>query len=384
MHLAIVSAALPPSLDGIGDYTACLARELAKEVKVTILTGERSADRIPNVAVERLFDVHQRSSVRAIATWAKVNQPDWLLIQYNPFSYGRWGFNPFLPCALRAVTLYPSKTRLAVMVHETFMPATSWKRALMSVYQRWQLRQSGCAADALFFSIEPWTEQFREWFPGKRVLHLPVGSNVPRCPVDREVTRSRFGLAENEVVLGLFGTAGGGKLLDYVRAAGEGLRAHDYDVRLLYIGPDGRTVASAIGDLPMMDCGPLAAESTSEALKAVDIFCAAFIDGVSTRRGTLMAGLAHGLPIAGTKGKLTDESLRTEDGNSMLLSDVGSPESFVANVLRLAESESLRHTLGEAAFQVYETNFSWERIAGRLLEGLRGIEASSLSPSAAP
>ena len=39
MKIHIIAAALPPQLDGIGDYSALLAAELARCVEVTLLSG---------------------------------------------------------------------------------------------------------------------------------------------------------------------------------------------------------------------------------------------------------------------------------------------------------------------------------------------------------
>ena len=43
----MIAAALPPQLDGIGDYSARVAAELAHSAEVTVLTGAPDPDPIP-------------------------------------------------------------------------------------------------------------------------------------------------------------------------------------------------------------------------------------------------------------------------------------------------------------------------------------------------
>src|SRR5437016_1775707 len=103
LKLQMITAALPPQLDGIGDYSACLGSELSRRIDLTILTSrDHRHSPIDGVAIEPAFSVAQPRSVWEIVPRVAGNKPDWLLLQYNPFSYGRLGFNPHLPLAIRA------------------------------------------------------------------------------------------------------------------------------------------------------------------------------------------------------------------------------------------------------------------------------------------
>ena len=97
MRIHIIAAALPPQLDGIGDYTANLAAELAHSATVTVLTGAPTPDLIPGVQVETAFSADNPRSVWNLVSRVAADPPDWVLLQYNPFSYGRWG----LTCTYR-------------------------------------------------------------------------------------------------------------------------------------------------------------------------------------------------------------------------------------------------------------------------------------------
>src|SRR5262249_18302153 len=93
-------------------------------------------------------------------------------------------------------------------------------------------------------------------------------------------------------------------------------------------------------------------------------------DGVSTRRTTLMAALQHGLAVVGTDGHNTDRMLR-DANNSLRLTAVGDRDAFAGAVCELAASRGTRAELGSHARSLYETEFDWTVVSGRLIAGLR-------------
>ena len=221
LKIHVISAALPPQLDGIGDYTANLAAELARSVTVKVFTGAQAPTPIPGVRVETALTVDEPRSVWNLAAGVAADPPDWVLLQYQPFSYGRWGLNLHLPRVMRQIKRRHPRTRFALMVHEPFVPIDCWQNAVMTTWQRWQLWMLGRAADTVFFSIEPWAQKFAIWFPGKPVRPLPVGSNIPLVALSRAEARARLGIPEDTLILGLFGTAHASRLLEPVRRAAE-------------------------------------------------------------------------------------------------------------------------------------------------------------------
>lgn len=370
MKFHIITAALPPQLDGIGDYTACLATELAHSAEVTILTGAPQPTPIPGVRIETAFSADDSVSVKRIGAFVQADKPDWILLQYNPFSYGRWGLNLHLPEMMRRLRRDSPGTRFALMVHEPFVPIITPQFAVMASWQRWQLWRLGQCADVLFFSIEPWVKRFQTWFPGKPVHHLPVGSNIRRVPITRPEARARLGIPSEAVVLGVFGTASSGRLLGWVKDALDALRSDGVPAQLLYIGPDTAAICAALGKENVLAGGPFPADEVSRRLSAIDIYLAAYLDGISTRRGAFMAALQHGAATVGTQGPLTDNLLEQEVGQAFLLSDVADPKAFTAAVQSLAENAELRQQLGQAARMLYQREFSWETVAAHLLSAL--------------
>ena len=372
-RLSIIAAALPPTLDGIGDYSALLSEELARnpQISVEVLTDcTRPHDTIAGVSIRGILDPNDARSVSAIGDALRESQPDWAILQYNPFSYGRRGLNLHLPRLMRRVREYSPNTKLAVMFHEMYVPMNSWKFAAMTPYQRWQYFQLARAADVVFVSIEPWAQRTARLFKSKPVYHLPVGSNIPRVAIDSQEARARLGVAEDEIIVGVFGTAHVSRLLHLIGPAAQAVRSAGCRVRLLYVGPDEQTVRKYAGDVPLICGGCLSPAEVSNQLSAVDIFLATYIDGISTRRGAMMAGLQHGLAIVGTQAFNTDTELRDLHEKAMLLVEVGDTVAFERAIARLAADRNLRVRLGQGAANWFNNHYAWPVIAQRMMSGL--------------
>ena len=351
---------LPPALNGIGDYTARLAEALAADAEVGVLAAPGPADPIPGVELVPIPDLLRGGLAEAV----RRRRPDWLVAQYNPFSYGRRGFAPRLPLALRACRRASPGTRLAVMFHEMHVPFAGPKQAVLWGWQRPQFAAAAALAEVAFFSIEAWTEGYRRRHPGRRAVHLPVGSNVPRADADRAAVRAESGVAEDEPALGLFGTAHVSRLLPLVDAALAAAGKERPGAALLYVGPHGAAVRAAVRGR-VIDAGRLPAAEVSRRFAALDVALAPFRDGVSTRRTSLMTGLQHGVATVGTDGFLTDRVLSEADGRALALTPPA-PAPFAAAVAGLLGDDARRAGIGAAGRALYESAFDWPVIARRL------------------
>lgn len=386
MKLDLLFPTLPPALDGIGDYTARLAAALAaRGVDVRILTAAAAPDPIPGVRIERAFAfpppdplsgiVLDRAlppvrAVRAVENAVRRDPPDWLVVQFQQFAYGRYGFNPWLPLVVRRMRRTVPGLRVAVMMHEDFVPVTGWKFAIMTTWQRAQFWALGRAADVVFFSIEPWAERYARWFGAKPVVHLPVGSNIPRAAVSRADARAQLGLADDTFVAGVFGTLGAPRRLPLIRKALDALRERDPRLAVVYVGPHGEAFRAGIGGHPFHDAGALPAPDVAAHLAAMDLHLAPFIDGVSTRRGSFLAGLQQGTATLGTSGELTDPMLARAAPEAFALTPNGDDDAFVAAALNLHAQPERRARMGAAGEAFFERHFAWSVIADRLVTHL--------------
>jgi glycosyltransferase involved in cell wall biosynthesis len=183
-----------------------------------------------------------------------------------------------------------------------------------------------------------------------------------------------------DVLLGYFGflneSKGGETLIRTLRRlVDEGMPAH-----LLKIGgragtsdPTNRAYADKIDalvqDLELADrvhfTGYVSGEQVSASLRAVDVCVLPYRDGVSFRRGSLMACLAHGRPIVTTYPAVPLPEI--EDGRTMRLIEPESPEDAARAVREIVENPPLRSKLESGALAL-AARFTWDRIAERTVD----------------
>jgi glycosyltransferase involved in cell wall biosynthesis len=290
----------------------------------------------------------------------------WVLLEYNPFSYGRAGFAPGL---VRDVIRLRRRARvpLAVMVHEAWVDIHGAKSAAIGLWQRAQLRGLLRFADRVMTSTEALAREI-----GDGAVHVPVPANITPVPATPASARDRLGL-DGKLAVSLFGRANPSRALRYAEAAIAALA----DAR----GPGRLAVLNLGADAPALDVpagievsrpGPLPAEELSLWLSASDIVLLPFVDGVSTRRSTLMAALAHGRPVVGLRGRNTD-SILVDASASLALTPVGDLGAFSRATVALSRDPQRMRAMGDEARRMYQSQFDWSVTAQRVASVLRSL-----------
>jgi glycosyltransferase involved in cell wall biosynthesis len=357
-QVAVICAESTAVADGIRDYSDRLVATLRDHHHVDARLFRRPQGAF-GVAIEPEPSAHGW-------TWAST---DALVLQYNPFWYGRRGFAPGLPVAIRKLRCAAPQATFALMVHENYIDAKNWKSALMSAWQRGQLRVLQKQADVQLCTIEAWTEGLRRSESGVPAHHLPVASNFADHRADRDASRARLGIAPGSTVLCTFGLRHPGRLTDLMLQAARAVGDAGHDTIVLNLGT-GDPIRERLGArLTLISTGFQNAEHTAQSLASADIYMAALEDGASTRRGTLMAALQHEIAVVGTSGHLTDRMLLTER-SALCLAPVSEPGRFVDSSVRLAGDPDARRQLAREGRRLYERAFDWPVIAAQLLEVL--------------
>lgn len=362
MKIDILFPVLPPALDGIGDHTALLAKALSTHARVRVITSGQPYDAIEDVEIIPAIDRNRRLGILSIVQTIVEDPPDWLFVQFNQFSYGRWGLNPFLPIALRKIKRLMPQVRIAWMAHEDFVPRSNWKFAIMSTWQRVQFKWLGSIADHIFFSIEAWAKRYHNWFPETPVTHLPVGSNIPLTPGSKSQARRELGMPKESFVVGVFGTIGSSRPLEHMVAAIERLNGME-NLFVLYVGPDGVVLEGALPECRFEDAGVQPPAAVSAYLKCMDMHLAPYVDGVSSRRGAFLAGIQHGVPSVTTFGVHTDSFMAIEMNRSFVASGVADVDGFAHLAIQLAQDSERRNLMGEAGNAFYDLHFTFDRTA---------------------
>jgi hypothetical protein len=310
-----------------------------------------------------------------------VGQPSWVLLQYNPFVFGRSGFAPGLLLEVDRLRRR-SRAPLALMVHEAWVDMSDPKSSLIGLWQRAQLQALLRLADAVMTSTEALARAI-----GRGALHVPIAANILPVATSHLAATARLGL-DGKLAVALFGRGHPSRALDHAEAAIAALAgAHGADrLTILNLGADASVVRVPPG-VEVISPGRLSNDELSVRLWASDLVLLPFHDGVSTRRSTLMAAFAHGRPVLGLRGRNTDAVLAGARG-ALVLTPAGDRAAFSRAAVELTSDPQRMRSIGDAGHQLYETHFDWPHVARRVaavVNGLiRGPGALQRPESAAP
>jgi glycosyltransferase involved in cell wall biosynthesis len=342
-RLSIVYARQAARTDALSDHSCQLAKALREHIEVD--------DALRSPWDRRLRDA------------------DAVVVQYNPFSYGRWGFAPALVAALWRLRLRRRRPRIALMVHEPYVPMTTWRLVLMGLWQRFQLRVVAAAADHVFCSTEAFAAELASNHYSRHVSHLPVASNLPDMRSFRAQERKRLGIPDGGLVLAMLGTGHPSRLPGHLERAVNAIFGRRNSLTVLNLGDGAAALRGLPAGVRVHEPGRLPAEALARELASADLFLAPFVDGVSTRRGSVMAALQHAIPVVGTDGVITDGLLRRH-ADALCLVPVDRAEGFADAAAQLATDRDRRQALGTAGRALYEECLDWPIIAQSLVETL--------------
>jgi glycosyltransferase involved in cell wall biosynthesis len=291
----------------------------------------------------------------------------WVLLQYNPFGYGRAGFAPWL---IRDAVVLRRRYRvpLALMVHEAWIDISDARSLVIGAYQRLQLRALLRLADVVLASTEALVEDL-----GDRAIHAPVASNITPVAIPAAAARARLGLPDGALVIALFGRGHPTRALGHAEAAIVGLAgAHGPErVTVLNLGAGAPPIAVPVG-VDVQSPGRLDADEVSLRLRASDMMLLPLVDGLSTRRTTLMAALAHGVPLFGLRGAKTDRVL-VDHPQAVSLTPVHDVGGYVRAAVALAADRERLRRLGESGRRLYVEQFDWPVAARRVRTALERL-----------
>jgi glycosyltransferase involved in cell wall biosynthesis len=367
MRIGLLSGAYPPAVDGIGDYTRLLARELARQHEVSVFTGRQDAYAPDGmISVAGIFDPSRPAGILNLPAAIEAGSAlDRLVVQYNPFGFGPRGFNPWLPLVLSRLRKH---LPLSLMFHETYVPCETAAQFGMRLWQIPQFFFLGRAAASLYASCSRWLPAIR-FATGREAIHLPVGSNIDRSDLPRDEARKRLGIGSCALVLGVFGSAHRSRLLGWISEAASRAASHAPETVLVYIGADGEALRPLLGEgIRFMDRGLLPGGVVGDSLMAADFILAPFVDGLSTRRGSVVAAFQHGIPVVSTSSAWTDEMLLGQEERLIFLSPVGEgANAFASLACAVSKQVPLPDSRRAALSDFYDEHFGWPSIARKLV-----------------
>lgn len=371
-----MSAEYPPHQGGVGDYTRELAVALQRQgIEASVLTGGPPApeDAASPVPLERRVAGWGWRSWGDLGRALRDLAPQLVHIQYQAAAYG---LHP-------AINLWPRssawRTSTVTTFHDLRVPYLFPKAGPLRF--RCVLELARSSARAIVTNVDDLA------ILGPRLsrpaLLIPIGSNIQPAPppaYDRSAWRVRAGVAEDELVVAYFGflneSKGGEELIEALAT----LRGRGLVVSLWLIGGQVghsdstnqaylarvRGLIAELGMEPFVRwTGYTSPAEVSADLLAADLCVLPYRDGVSFRRGSLMAALAHGLPVVSTFPR--QPLAEVVDGRNMALVPPRDAAGLAARIASLGAEPAARRRLAEGALRL-AGHFDWDSIATRTVE----------------
>jgi glycosyltransferase involved in cell wall biosynthesis len=371
----LLTGEYPPSSGGVGHYTRQTALGLADagdEVHVWT-PGNGAVEAIaPHLHLHLLPDHFTSRSLAKMSRELR-EQPGEarLIVQYVPQAFGYHGMNLGL-CRW----LSRRSDVDAVMFHEVAYPISlrqPMRRNVVGLVTRFMALSVGRAARRIFVAIPAWAELLRSiGLRNKPISWLPVPSNIPVANDPRAVAaaRGRY-VPASGFLIGHFGTYGT-MIAEALEAIIPAILQNEPTAKLLLIGDGGVAFRRRLVNMrPQMAdrihaTGLMAANEVSHYISACDLMLQPYPDGISTRRTSAMAALAHSRAVVTTTGHLT-EPLWAASG-AVRLTAVGDPLTLAEACLSLASHAESRRSLEESAKQLYDQRFDLHHTVAALRE----------------
>jgi glycosyltransferase involved in cell wall biosynthesis len=286
----------------------------------------------------------------------------WVCLQYTAFSWSRTGFSIGLVAAL--LVLRKRGARCAIVLHDPGPCAGNrWIDKLRRAVQVPVLKMAYHLADRSIFTIDL---AKATWLNGKRdkAIFIPVGANLPGTTPIPPVFESPKDIKEISVFCFTGGSHARCEAEDIAYAVRQASRRAG-PLRVVVLGRH-----ADLGEGPLREAlagsgvevevhGVLPAEAIEQRLSQTDVQI--FVrGGISTRRGSAIAGIACGLPVVSYAWRETGPPV-TDAG--VVLVPSGDREALAEELTRVLADDSFREQLRQRSLLAREKHFSWDAIA---------------------
>jgi len=375
LRICHITAEYPPRVGGVGDYVRRLSREFAArghEVTVVTTEGLGGEPARPGAASPRVLSVVKSWNLRGLPRlWKVLNEleADAYVLEYVAYMYGRGGVAPWLLAFFLAFKLRRNKT-LVLNAHELWRPAYRSRRDKALTLLSFLVFLGGAWAGTRVVVTNDFRRNLLTGVLGMdpaRVRKIPVGANVE--PPGRSASPRR---GDGEFRVMTFGSWHEDRSVEDLVDAVMALRA-TRPVRLSVIGSFGdndeqrarvralRDRAGPDGWLDLEEDVPPA--RVSDYFARADAYVSPLAGGPSGRRGSVMAALAHGVPLVAYDGYERDGVFR--DGYNVVLLRGGNGAGIRAALGALMTDEGRGRALAAAGRATFEEYFAWDVIADR-------------------
>ncbi len=387
----LITGLYPPRFCGIGDYTAHLAKSLANlGTRVTVLTRRvpTRADRrdsssgpeteTAGVDVRRIIENWNFSEVRRVLEVIDELGPETVVhIQYGGFGMRRRPMVNLLPMILRARR---PRCRVVLTLHEF---RAHRLRARLPIVPMVAASHGVVCVDPPDL---PYLRRFTRLTRTALGCHsmLPTIMPVAVDPIRRARWRRELGIAGDQPVVLYFGNIEPLKGFPDLASAVKTLRQGGSDLRLLVVGgfePGNawlerhtqgirESLESGIRDGSVIPLPKVPAEQVSHCMHAADVAVFPYIHGARSNRTSLLAAIAHLLPVVTTDGWQTPPGFAQDFGVATV--PAGNALALAEKLHQVLDSSARRQAM-RLRMTTVRQSFSWRDLAQRSLAFYRDL-----------
>jgi glycosyltransferase involved in cell wall biosynthesis len=315
-------------------------------------------------------------AMRDLERQAKEWRGCWVLVQYTALSWSERGFPLRFLRVLRI--LRQAGARVAMVYHDVLpYPGNRTIDKLRRRAQNHAMSEALRSCDLGIFTVPvskiPWIEKKH-----KRAIFIPVGANLPKPESAWKMHHEEPNRLPSVAVFGITGGEGGIWEIASISEALQIVAERLGKLRLVVMGRHSDTAEKALRNLmdklpiEVSALGVLPGEEIVRHMASCDVLL--FVrGGISSRRGSAIAGIACGLPVVALEGPETASPI-TEAG--VVFADPKRQRGLGEALLKVLSDSEYRVLLAERSRRAQEQYFSWKAIAARYAEGLRSTDGS--------
>ncbi len=325
VRVGLVCGQFDPVHDGVADYTRVLAEQLRLAgLDALICTGDAYAQADSAITVGVTDRWTAGGVIRAARQIARL-QLDLVHVQFAPSAFGFSRAVGMLPAFL------PRRTPVLATLHEyDVWPAAGrtarlrsriWSAMERRGYADRETLLLSTRADQLLVTAPEHQRALQARFPAREAAYVPIGLNISVADLageqPRAAVRRALGVPADALLAVFFGFLHPNKGLERLVKAVAQVRLQHPQLRLVLAGGERshsvdtsaaaalrehlEEVARRHGVRDALDfTGYLPADEISRLLHAADAAVFPFNAGVTSKSGSLLAALAHGVPTIAT------------------------------------------------------------------------------------
>lgn len=307
-----------------------------------------------------------RAELRSLKARAASWRGKWVLVQYTALGWSQSGFPLWFLQVLRVLSR--NGVQLAVIFHDVQpYEGTRWIDRIRRASQIWVMRRAYRWADRVVLTV---SLEHARWLPAHptKAAFVPVGANLLPLPINgpHDVVRSRKTVA-------VYGVTGGAAALSEVRDIAHAVKhaaSRLGELRLVVLGRGSSEAEKALRQefeetgIDLSVEGVLPPEQVVQTLALADVLL--FVrGGISSRRGSALAGVACELPVVGYRSEETAFPV-TEAG--VVLVPLQDRQALGEALTQVLANDDWRRQLRARSRAVQEQYLSWEAISRSFLQ----------------